>query len=61
LDLRAEKSFTLQRWKASVVLDMQNITSRSNPEEIVYSEDYRQRSYITGLPILAVGGARLEF
>jgi hypothetical protein len=40
---------------------MQNITSRSNPEEIVYSEDYRQRNYITGLPILVVGGARLEF
>jgi hypothetical protein len=61
LDLRAEKSFTIQRWKASVFLDMQNITSRSNPEEIVYSEDYRQRNYITGLPILVVGGARLEF
>jgi TonB family protein len=61
LDLRAEKSFTLQRYKASVFVDMQNITNRSNPEEIVYSEDYRQRNYITGLPILAVGGARLEF
>ena len=61
LDLRAEKSFTLQRWKASVYLDMQNITARSNPEEIVYSEDYQQRKYITGLPILAVGGCRLEF
>jgi len=61
LDLRAEKAFTMQRWKASVYLDLQNITARSNPEEIVYSEDYRQRSYITGLPILAVAGARLEF
>jgi hypothetical protein len=61
LDLRAEKAFIMQRWKASVYVDMQNISNRSNPEEIVYSEDYGQRKYITGLPILAVAGARLEF
>ena len=42
-------------------LDVQNVTDRSNPEEIVYSLDYTQRRYITGLPILPVAGARLAW
>jgi outer membrane receptor protein involved in Fe transport len=61
LDVRAEKGFVMQRMKLSVFIDAQNITNRKNPEEIVYSQDYTQKSYISGLPILAVGGARLEF
>jgi hypothetical protein len=51
----------MQRAKLSVFIDVQNITNRKNPEEIIYSQDYKQRSYIIGLPILAVVGARLEF
>ena len=61
LDIRGEKAFIMQRAKLSVFIDVQNITNRKNPEEIIYSQDYSQRSYITGLPILAVAGARLEF
>ncbi len=61
LDVRGEKAFVMQRMKLSVFIDMQNITNRKNPEEIIYSQDYKQRSYIIGLPILAVAGARLEF
>jgi hypothetical protein len=47
--------------KLEVFLDVQNLTNRKNPEEITYSADFSQRDYITGLPILAVAGARLEF
>lgn len=61
LDARIEKGFVMQRMKLSTFIDIQNITNRKNPEEIAYSEDYKQKSYIIGLPILAVAGARLEF
>jgi TonB family protein len=61
LDMRAEKGFVMRRMKLSVFVDVQNVTNRKNPEEIVYSQDYTQRSYIIGLPTLAVAGARLEF
>jgi len=61
LDARVEKGFVMGRLKASVFIDVQNLTNRKNPEEIIYSQDYTQKSYITGLPTLAVAGARLEF
>jgi len=61
LDVRGEKTFILQRMKLSVFVDVQNVTNRKNPEEIIYSQDYKQKSYIIGLPTLAVAGARLEF
>jgi hypothetical protein len=51
----------MQRMKLSVFIDVQNVTNRKNPEEIIYSENYKVRSTITGLPTLAVAGARLEF
>jgi TonB family protein len=60
-DLRLEKGFVVLRKKLSVHLDVQNVTNRKNPEEIIYSQDYHQRSTISGLPALAVVGARLDF
>lgn len=36
-----------------------NVTDHRNSEEIVYNYNYSQRSYITGLPILPVLGAKL--
>jgi len=61
LDVRGEKTFVMQRMKLSVFVDVQNVTNRKSPEEIIYSQDYKQKSYIIGLPTLAVVGARLEF
>jgi hypothetical protein len=61
LDVRLEKSFVLGRMKLNLFLDVQNITNRKNPEEITYSANFSQRGYITGLPTLAVMGARVEF
>ena len=60
-DLRLEKGFVVHRRKLSVYLDVQNVTNRKNPEELIYSQDYQQRSTISGLPTLAVVGARLDF
>jgi hypothetical protein len=61
LDLRVEKAFVYRRLKFNVFADVQNISNRKNPEEIIYSADYSQRSYIAGLPVLPVVGLRMEF
>jgi hypothetical protein len=61
LDLRVEQAFVYRRLKFNVFADVQNVTNRKNPEEIIYSANFSQRDYITGLPFLAVVGARMEF
>jgi len=61
LDARVERAFVFRRVKLNVFLDVQNVTDRKNPEEIIYSPDYTRRAYITGFPTLALLGARLEF
>ncbi len=61
LDVRLEKTFTFRRLSLNVFLDVQNVTNRANPEEIVYNFDFSKKAYITGLPTLAVLGARLQF
>jgi hypothetical protein len=61
-DVRLSKRFQMGTAAAvEAYLDVQNVTNRANPEEIVYSPDYSQRQYINGLPILPVVGARLTW
>ncbi|MCE9575668.1 MAG: TonB-dependent receptor [Deltaproteobacteria bacterium] len=60
LDLRLERTITRPRYRLNLFLDVQNVTNRSNPEEIIYNYDFSRREYITGLPTLAVVGARVE-
>ena len=60
LDLHAERAIT---WGASTIvayLDVVNVLDRSNAEEAVYGYDYRDRSYLTGYPLLALVGVRFE-
>ena len=52
---------SIKRVKLNVFLDVQNLTDRQNPEEIIYNYDFTVKSYITGFPTLAVLGARVEF
>jgi TonB family protein len=61
LDVRAERVGKMAGLGWSVYLDVLNVTNRANPEEVVYSFDYADRQYLTGLPLLAVLGGRLEF
>ena len=61
LDARVEKAIVMRRMKLSVFLDLQNITNRKNPEELIYNYDFSKRATITGLPTLAVFGARMDF
>jgi TonB family protein len=60
LDARLEKTLTLAEHRTNIFLDVQNLTNRKNPEEIIYNYDYTSRKYITGLPTLAVVGIRIE-
>jgi len=61
LDIRIEKSFVFRRLKFNAFADVQNITNRKNPEEIIYSANFSQRDYISGLPVLGIAGVRMEF
>jgi TonB family protein len=59
-DVRATKRFKLgPTSELELYLDVQNVTDHKNPEEIVYNYDFSRKSYITGLPILPVIGAKL--
>jgi TonB family protein len=60
LDARLERTFAVSGHRTNVFLDVQNLTDRKNPEEIIYNFDYTVRRYITGLPTLAVIGAKVE-
>jgi hypothetical protein len=55
-DLRAERRLP----HAAVYVEIQNLTNHANAEEIIYSADYSMRSYLTGLPVLALVGVRIE-
>ncbi len=58
VDLRGSKRFALPKGELEAYVEVQNVTNRENPEEIVYSASYRNKGFITGLPILPVIGAR---
>ncbi len=61
IDLRVDRSFQLgEALKLLLFADVQNVTNRQNAEEIAYSASFRERSIITGLPTIAIIGARLE-
>jgi hypothetical protein len=61
LDLRASKVWKIAKTELEAYLDVQNVTNRQNPEEIVYSHDYTSHGYITGLPILPSLGLRFTW
>jgi hypothetical protein len=62
LDARIAKHFSLGKTcAAEIYLDVQNVTNRKNPEEMVYNYKYSQQAHITGLPLLPVIGGRLSW
>lgn len=59
LDVRVTKRFSFgARSELEIYLDVHNVTDRRNAEEIIYTHDFTQKSYISGLPILPVLGAK---
>ena len=61
LDARIDKTFTFNRWRLSLYLDVQNVTNTANPEASTYNYSYTQQNTISGLPILPVFGIRGDF
>jgi hypothetical protein len=61
LDVRIDKFFVIATTKLDVYLDVQNVTNQLNAEDINYNYNFTVHNYITGLPILPVLGARLDF
>jgi len=58
LDVRAEHDWLFERWSLGVYLDIINVTNRENVEAIQYDYRYRERSPVTGFPILPTLGVR---
>ncbi len=61
LDLRVSKLFALGKTELEAYVEVQNVTNRQNPEEIVYTYNYAKPGYITGLPILPSLGLRFAW
>jgi hypothetical protein len=61
LDLRIDRAFALGRLaRADVYVEGLNVTQHANAEEYAYSADYGRRGVVTGLPLVASIGARVE-
>lgn len=61
LDVRVDRAFELaEAVRLLVYLEGLDVTARRNAEEYVYNASYTRRSTITGLPAMAVVGARIE-
>ncbi|MET0384873.1 MAG: TonB-dependent receptor [Polyangiales bacterium] len=58
VDVRGSKKFKLGDTSLDVYIEVQNVTNHENAEEIVYSPDYTERAYVTGLPILPIAGLK---
>jgi hypothetical protein len=61
LDFRFDKTWTYDRWRFSLYLDIQNLTNAANPEGVAYNFDFTKKSTVNGLPILPVLGIRGDF
>jgi hypothetical protein len=61
LDLRIDKSWTLDRTTVGVYFDVQNVYNRWYPELWIYSYDWSSRERAIGLPIYPSLGMRVEY
>ena len=57
-DARAEHVWLFQRWSLGLYLDIINVTNRKNTEAVQYDYRYRERSPVTGFPILPTLGLK---
>lgn len=63
VDVRVDKTWTLDLWKLTLYLDVQNATNRGNVEAYLYKYDFdpSERQAITGLPVLPILGVQGEW
>jgi len=60
LDVRLDKSWTYDRWRLALYLDIQNVYNAQNPEAVQYNFNYRKTDAQAGIPFLPVAGLRGE-
>jgi TonB family protein len=61
LDLRFDKTWTFNRWRLTVYLDIQNIYNYRSEELRQYNFNYTQSQPVTGLPFVPDLGIRGDF
>ncbi|MBM4283505.1 MAG: TonB-dependent receptor, partial [Deltaproteobacteria bacterium] len=61
VDARVEHTLVVAPFAVDLSLELLNITLRDNAEEVVYDADFTDRAFVTGVPFLAVAGARVRF
>jgi hypothetical protein len=61
LDLRVDKTFTFDRWRLSLYLEVINVYNATNPEALVYNFDFTVARPVSSLPLLPVLGVRGDF
>lgn len=61
LDVRIDKTWTFDLWKLTAYLEVFNAYNASNVESFQYDYRFRERTAITGLPIVPTLGVRGEF
>ncbi len=60
LDARVQRSFAIGNGTLAAYVELQNLSNRANAEEFVYSADYQQQRFLSGLPLLTIAGLRWE-
>ncbi len=61
LDLRVERAFSLsERARLVLSLDVLDATFHRNAEAIAYAPSFASHAYVTGLPTVALAGAKVE-
>lgn len=60
VDLRVEKKWKFESWMLALFLDIRNVYNQQNQEGLIYSNDFRESTSLTGLPIIPALGIRGE-
>jgi TonB family protein len=61
LDVRFDKTWTFDRWRLSIYLDIQNLYNFRSEEARQYNFDFSQSAPVTGLPFVPDIGIRGDF
>jgi len=61
LDVRFDKTWTFDRWRLSVYLDIQNLYNYRSEESRQYNFNFTQSQPVTGLPFVPDLGIRGDF
>ena len=61
LDLRFDKTWTFNKWRFSLYLDLQNVYYAKPPEGLAYNYNFTETRPIAGIPFLPVLGLRGDF